>query len=232
MTSEFDANRAQNLPEIEKQMAVKCVEHAQTYWNLLEKLDARSLRLTKLDDDIYAHMLDAFPELAEGAAGDAAVGKIDEEEMKSESGKTRWREFIARYEGKGEQRSERRPRSERSERRGRRVVNVALRCKFHACAHWELRSMKGLAGPETTGAARAVAKPIGLGCSVALRAVEAVSVSVCPLRAAATFQAAASQTTDTRRRAVTDYNFGTLIRTDASEEYTQFNTTFGESRWR
>ncbi|PWN95093.1 DUF757-domain-containing protein [Tilletiopsis washingtonensis] len=125
MTSEFDANRAQNLPEIEKQMAVKCVEHAQTYWNLLEKLDARSLRLTKLDDDIYAHMLDAFPELAEGAAGDAAVGKIDEEEMKSESGKTRWREFIARYEGK-----------------------------------------------------------------------------------------------------VTDYNFGTLIRTDASEEYTQFNTTF------
>ena len=107
MTSEFDANRAQNLPEIEKQMAVKCVEHAQTYWNLLEKLDARSLRLTKLDDDIYAHMLEAFPELAEGAAGDAAVGKIDEEEMKSESGKTRWREFIARYEGKGEQRSAR-----------------------------------------------------------------------------------------------------------------------------
>lgn len=28
--------------------------------------------------------------------------------------------------------------------------------------------------------------------------------------------------------AVSDYNFGTLIRTDASDEYTQFNTTFGE----
>lgn len=26
---------------------------------------------------------------------------------------------------------------------------------------------------------------------------------------------------------VSDYNFGTLIRTDASDEYTQFNTTFG-----
>lgn len=25
---------------------------------------------------------------------------------------------------------------------------------------------------------------------------------------------------------VSDYNFGTLIRTDASDEYTQFNTTF------
>lgn len=28
--------------------------------------------------------------------------------------------------------------------------------------------------------------------------------------------------------AVSDYNFGTLIRTNASDEYTQFNTTFGE----
>lgn len=29
--------------------------------------------------------------------------------------------------------------------------------------------------------------------------------------------------------AVTDYNFGTLIRTDVSDEYTQYNTTFGKS---
>ena len=29
--------------------------------------------------------------------------------------------------------------------------------------------------------------------------------------------------------AVADFNFGTLIRTDASDEYTQFNTTFGMS---
>lgn len=43
----FDANRAQNLPEIEKQMAVKCVEHAQTYWNLLEKIKPSMLKLTK-----------------------------------------------------------------------------------------------------------------------------------------------------------------------------------------
>ncbi len=43
----FDANKAENLPEIEKQMAVKCVEHAQTYWNLLEKIQPSSLRLTK-----------------------------------------------------------------------------------------------------------------------------------------------------------------------------------------
>lgn len=46
-TGTFDANKAQNLPEIEKQMAVRCVEHAQTYWNLLEKIKPSSLRLTK-----------------------------------------------------------------------------------------------------------------------------------------------------------------------------------------
>ena len=42
-----DPNQAQNLPEIEKQIAVSCVEHAQTYWNLLEKVRGSKLRLTK-----------------------------------------------------------------------------------------------------------------------------------------------------------------------------------------
>ncbi|CEH18574.1 duf757-domain-containing protein [Ceraceosorus bombacis] len=122
-TQNFDPNRAQNLPEIEKQMAVKCVEHAQIYWNLLEKMEPKSLRLTKLDDEIYAHLEEAFPDLKEGGSG--SVAKLDEELMKSPSGKERWREFINKYENK-----------------------------------------------------------------------------------------------------VADYNFGTLIRTDAAEEYTQYNTTF------
>lgn len=100
MSAGFDPNRAQNLPEIEKQMAVKCVEHAQTYWNLLEKLDASALRLTKLDDEIMAHVAETFPELA---APDAeGVAKIDEEQMKSEEGKKKWRDFIEKYQGKGE----------------------------------------------------------------------------------------------------------------------------------
>lgn len=43
----FDPNQAENLPEIEKQIAVRCVEHAQTYWNLLEKVKGSALRLTK-----------------------------------------------------------------------------------------------------------------------------------------------------------------------------------------
>ncbi|KAK0523736.1 D-lactate ferricytochrome c oxidoreductase [Tilletia horrida] len=120
----FDPNTAQNLPEIEKQMAVKCVEHAQVYWNLLEKLKPTDLKLTKLDDEIYADFEATFPEYSE-ATNTKAVLKLDEEAMKSPEGKERWRNFMMKYDGK-----------------------------------------------------------------------------------------------------VTDFNFGTLIRTDASDEYTQFNTTF------
>lgn len=47
MAQKFDANTAGNLPEIEKQIAVRCVEHAQTFWNLLEKVKPSRLRLTK-----------------------------------------------------------------------------------------------------------------------------------------------------------------------------------------
>ena len=45
--STFDPNQAQNLPEIEKQIAVRCVEHAQTYLSLLQKVRGSALRLTK-----------------------------------------------------------------------------------------------------------------------------------------------------------------------------------------
>ncbi|WFD28486.1 D-lactate dehydrogenase (cytochrome) [Malassezia nana] len=93
----FDPNQAQNLPEIEKQIAVRCVEHAQTYWNLLEKVRGSALRLTKLDDEIMADFEETFPELAKN---DEAIRKIDEDEMKSPSGKEKWRNFINKYEKK------------------------------------------------------------------------------------------------------------------------------------
>ncbi|KAJ6625071.1 DUF757-domain-containing protein [Mycena sp. CBHHK59/15] len=94
----FDPNNAQNLVEIEKQFAVKAVEQAQTYWNLLEKVAPRELRLTKLDDEIYEDTLTTFPELAEDAH--AKLVKLDEEWMKSAEGKERWRKFIESYKKK------------------------------------------------------------------------------------------------------------------------------------
>lgn len=99
----FDPNRAQNLPEIEKQMAVKCVEQAQTLWSLYEKVRPSTLRLTKLDDEIYADLEATFPDLKATDSDKAGgVAKLDEDRMKSDKGKKEWRDFIAKYEGKGE----------------------------------------------------------------------------------------------------------------------------------
>ncbi|KAI0752640.1 polysaccharide biosynthesis-domain-containing protein [Daedaleopsis nitida] len=98
MSKQFDPNNAQNLVEIEKQFAVKAVEHAQTYWNLLEKVHPRELKLTKMDDEIFDHAMEVFPELKENEH--EKLIKLDEEWMKSESGKNRWRDFIQHYEKK------------------------------------------------------------------------------------------------------------------------------------
>ncbi|KDQ32619.1 hypothetical protein PLEOSDRAFT_1051577 [Pleurotus ostreatus PC15] len=98
MSGKFDPKNAQNLMEIEKQFAVKAVEQAQTYWNLLEKVAPKDLRLTKYDDEIFEHVMKDFPELAEEPY-DKLV-RIDEELMKSPEGKERWRKFIAEYEKK------------------------------------------------------------------------------------------------------------------------------------
>ncbi|KAJ7672480.1 DUF757-domain-containing protein [Mycena polygramma] len=97
-TKKFDPNTAQNAIEIEKQFAVKAVEQAQTYWNLIEKVDPKELKLTKLDDEIYEDTLKTFPELAENDY--AKLVKLDEDAMKSPEGKERWRLFIDSYKKK------------------------------------------------------------------------------------------------------------------------------------
>lgn len=65
----------------------------QTYWAILEKVKGSSLRLTKLDDEIYEHLKKDFPEFDPAAT-------INEDEMKSKSGKERWRKFMMAYEKK------------------------------------------------------------------------------------------------------------------------------------
>lgn len=65
----------------------------QTYWAILEKVKGSSLRLTKMDDDIYNHLKEAFPEFDPAAT-------VDEDEMKSKAGKERWRKFMMAYEKK------------------------------------------------------------------------------------------------------------------------------------
>lgn len=64
-----------------------------TYWSILEKVRGSTLRLTKIDDDIYTHLKADFPDFDPAAA-------INEDEMKSKTGKERWRKFMMAYEKK------------------------------------------------------------------------------------------------------------------------------------
>ncbi|KAF3352240.1 hypothetical protein VdG1_09193 [Verticillium dahliae VDG1] len=89
--SNFNAAEADNLEDIEKQFAVKAVQHMETYWSILEKVKGSTLRLTKLDDEIYAHLLKDFPDFDPAET-------IDEDKMKSKQGKERWRNFMMAYD--------------------------------------------------------------------------------------------------------------------------------------
>ena len=64
-----------------------------TYWAILEKVRGSTLKLTKLDDEIYEHLKTDFPEFDPAKT-------IDEDEMKSKTGKERWRNFLMKYEKK------------------------------------------------------------------------------------------------------------------------------------
>ncbi|KAF1349871.1 putative polysaccharide biosynthesis protein [Delphinella strobiligena] len=85
------AEQQENFEDIEKQFAVKVVQHMSTYWSILEKVPGSKLRLTKIDDDIYEHFKKDFPDFDPKAT-------INEDEMKSKAGKERWRNFSMVYE--------------------------------------------------------------------------------------------------------------------------------------
>ncbi|KAL8974830.1 MAG: hypothetical protein Q9197_000944 [Variospora fuerteventurae] len=89
----LNPEQAENFEDMEKQFAVKAVQHMATYWSILEKMKGSQLRLTKIDDEILEHFQKAFPEFD-------ASETIDEDKMKSKEGKERWREFMMAYEKK------------------------------------------------------------------------------------------------------------------------------------
>lgn len=90
---QINPEETENFEDIEKQFAVKAVQHMETYWNILEKIPGSKLRLTKFDDEIYEHLKKDFPEFDASAT-------LNEDEMKSKAGKERWRNFIKEYEKK------------------------------------------------------------------------------------------------------------------------------------
>ncbi|KAJ5632500.1 Protein PBDC1 [Penicillium lividum] len=91
MAKPFDPEQAENLDDMEKQFAVKAVEHLMTYWAILEKVKGSQLRLTKMDDEILESFTKTFPEIN-------PAGPINEDEMKSKAGKDKWRNWMNQYQ--------------------------------------------------------------------------------------------------------------------------------------
>lgn len=62
-----------------------------TYWSILEKVPGSQLRLTKMDNDIYEDFKNEFPEFDPAET-------LDEDRMKSNAGKAKWRNWMNKYE--------------------------------------------------------------------------------------------------------------------------------------
>ncbi|KAJ5980368.1 polysaccharide biosynthesis protein [Penicillium waksmanii] len=91
MSKPFNPEEAENFEDMEKQFAVKAVEHLMTYWAILEKVKGSQLRLTKMDDLIYVSFMKEFP-------GFDPSAPLDEDAMKSKAGKEKWRNWVNQFE--------------------------------------------------------------------------------------------------------------------------------------
>lgn len=94
MSKPFNAEEADNLEDIERQFAVIAVEQAETYWNLLTKIQGSKLRLTKIDDEIYNTFIEHFPEYKDIER----IKSFKEDELKTPQRKAQWRTFCNLFE--------------------------------------------------------------------------------------------------------------------------------------
>jgi hypothetical protein len=82
-----------NNPDVEKAWAIKAFQHAEIYYKLITSVkDHNKLKLTQIDDEIYALFRSTFPDLK--------VDFLKEEELKNEEGKKKWAPFMMGFEKK------------------------------------------------------------------------------------------------------------------------------------
>ncbi|XP_063879145.1 protein PBDC1-like [Scylla paramamosain] len=79
-----------NDPTMEGLWAMKAMEHAEIYFNLLCAVDPKMLKLTPKDDLIYQEFRKEFP--------DFNIEKLNEEDLKSPTAKEKWRPFCMKFE--------------------------------------------------------------------------------------------------------------------------------------
>ncbi|KAF4528636.1 hypothetical protein B566_EDAN012784 [Ephemera danica] len=68
-----------NDPSVEAMWAIKAMDHAEVYFNILCSVDPVLLRLTHSDDEVYQAFREEFPDLK--------VDSISEDELKSANAK-------------------------------------------------------------------------------------------------------------------------------------------------
>eukprot|EP00092_Neocalanus_flemingeri_P037837 GFUD01041187.1.p1 GENE.GFUD01041187.1~~GFUD01041187.1.p1 ORF type:complete len:205 (-),score=73.66 GFUD01041187.1:137-751(-) len=81
-----------NDGRVEELWAMKAIEHAEVYFNLLCSVEPARLKLSgsqELDDQIYKDFKESFPDLN--------IAKLTEEDIKNAEAKVAWREFSNRY---------------------------------------------------------------------------------------------------------------------------------------
>ncbi|XP_018398705.1 PREDICTED: protein PBDC1 [Cyphomyrmex costatus] len=83
------AEEFENDPSLEAMWAMKAMEHAEVYFNILCSVDPKFLKLTPHDEQIYKTFKDTFPNMK--------VDTVDEEELKSPEGKIKWRFFCEQF---------------------------------------------------------------------------------------------------------------------------------------
>lgn len=74
---------------LEELWAKKAFEHAELHFNLLCSVDPMLLKLTPYDDIIYKAFREEFPDLK--------IHVLNEDDLKSESAKIKWRSFIEKF---------------------------------------------------------------------------------------------------------------------------------------
>lgn len=90
LASGISADDLGNDSTVEGLWAMKAMEHADIYFNLLCALDPKLLKLTPKDDLIYQEFRKEFP--------DFNVEKLNEEDLKSPAAKEKWRPFCMKFE--------------------------------------------------------------------------------------------------------------------------------------
>lgn len=78
-----------NRGDIETSWAIKAMEHANVHFNLISSVDAARLKLTKIDDELYAHFKHNFPDLN--------IKLFKEDDIKNPAQKEKWRKFCESF---------------------------------------------------------------------------------------------------------------------------------------